>query len=133
MSSSNKLVIFTEKNQYSPGEMIKGNVQIFLQSPMRCSDLSLDFYGEKKESSSDGSYTKRTDMISQSLVDEKMFQSGEQKNFSITIPPNISTKSSGGFLGLFKSSPKYFLQATLFVVNGGSIHCKNQLKIIPKS
>lgn len=132
MSSNDKLLIKTQKDLFYPGDPAHGQILILLRRPIRCSGLTLDFYGEKKETSENGAYTKRFDEFSILLSEEKVFQDGEEFNFSLTIPNKITYQTSSGFLGLFKSGPKYFLHATLAMSGGGLLNCKKQLKIAKK-
>jgi hypothetical protein len=132
MSSNDKLLLNTDKDLFHPGDVVKGRVLVLLRRPLRGTGLTVDFYGEKKEKTPDGAYTKRFSSLTAHICEEKVFQDGEEHSFSLTLTDDLPIESSKGFLGLFKSGPKYFLHATLVLSGGGTFDCKKPLKIVKK-
>ena len=116
---SGKIDMKLEKVNFSPGEMIKGNIDLKMNKPTQARKLRVVFMGEKKTSSSGKrkSSIQTIHRFEQELDGEREY-SGGNYSFSIQVPNNILNKvGPGGNLGTALGAASFLLGGGLSRVN----------------
>lgn len=101
--------IIPEKYSYSPGETIKGKVELKLKKPIESDSLNIGLIGQMKTKSYSGGKTRnRVENIfnfSQPLESRKNYSPSEYTyNFSIKIPSNVLSQANGTLGAIIKSA-----------------------------
>ena len=115
---------------FSPGQTITGHLQLSMNEPHQARGLRVAFYGLQKQ----GKHTARVFETVQQLGPERAYQSGEQFDFSLTIPENALPPKIDGFFGflteLFYAQPRWFVEASLDLPNKFDISGKQQIQLV---
>jgi hypothetical protein len=125
--------ILIGSNTFHEGGEIKGSVRLTLSQPTPANALGVRFYGIIKRSKN---RTETISLVTQYLGQKRTYNTGEQFEFSLQIPPNAIPKNPftgivGTLYGAFSPHPKWYLDAGLDMPMKFDIRRKISINLLP--